>query len=120
MDYPDYEADDYHITSSTVESACRHVVGDRLKRSGMRWTYRERNISPYSDSSGKMAGGRATGQGLALLSRLVHNYDLHSVNVFELTLDNEHARLSIVWRADPVIQISIGQEKWKNARENPL
>jgi hypothetical protein len=38
MDYPAYEADDYHITSSTVESACRHVVGDRLKRSGMRWT----------------------------------------------------------------------------------
>ena len=33
-----YEAGGYHITSSTVESACRHVVGDRLKRSGMRWT----------------------------------------------------------------------------------
>jgi hypothetical protein len=27
-----------HITSSPTESACRHVVGDRLKRSGMRWT----------------------------------------------------------------------------------
>jgi len=38
MDYPTYEALGYHITSSTVESACRHVVGDRLKRSGMRWT----------------------------------------------------------------------------------
>jgi hypothetical protein len=38
MDYPAYEAEGYHITSSTVESACRHVVGDRLKRSGMRWT----------------------------------------------------------------------------------
>ena len=38
MDYPIYEAEGYHITSSTVESACRHVVGDRLKRSGMRWT----------------------------------------------------------------------------------
>jgi len=38
MDYPSYEALGYHITSSTVESACRHVVGDRLKRSGMRWT----------------------------------------------------------------------------------
>jgi hypothetical protein len=38
MDYPTYEAEGYHITSSTVESACRHVVGDRLKRSGMRWT----------------------------------------------------------------------------------
>jgi hypothetical protein len=38
MDYPAYEAGGYHITSSTVESACRHVVGDRLKRSGMRWT----------------------------------------------------------------------------------
>ena len=38
MDYPAYEALGYHITSSTTESACRHVVGDRLKRSGMRWT----------------------------------------------------------------------------------
>lgn len=37
MDYPSYETEWYHITSSTVESACRHVVGDRLKRSGMRW-----------------------------------------------------------------------------------
>jgi hypothetical protein len=38
MNYPTYEAQGYHITSSTVESACRHVVGDRLKGSGMRWT----------------------------------------------------------------------------------
>ncbi len=38
MDYPTYEQQGYHITSSTTESACRHVVGDRLKRSGMRWT----------------------------------------------------------------------------------
>jgi len=38
MDYPTYESEGYHITSSTVKSACRHVVGDRLKRSGMRWT----------------------------------------------------------------------------------
>jgi hypothetical protein len=38
MDYPSYERDWYHITSSPTESACRHVVGDRLKRSGMRWT----------------------------------------------------------------------------------
>jgi hypothetical protein len=38
MDYPTYEKKGYHITSSTTESACRHVVGDRLKRSGMRWT----------------------------------------------------------------------------------
>lgn len=38
MDYPSYESAGYHITSSPVESACRHVVGDRLKRSGMRWT----------------------------------------------------------------------------------
>ena len=38
MDYPAYESEGYHITSSTAESACRHVVGDRLKGSGMRWT----------------------------------------------------------------------------------
>lgn len=38
MDYASYEKEGYHITSSPTESACRHVVGDRLKRSGMRWT----------------------------------------------------------------------------------
>jgi len=38
MDYPNYEREGYHITSSPTESACRHVVGDRLKRGGMRWT----------------------------------------------------------------------------------
>jgi hypothetical protein len=38
MDYPIYEREWYHITSSPTESACRHVVVDRLKRSGMRWT----------------------------------------------------------------------------------
>lgn len=38
MDYPAYESEGYHITGSTAESACRHVVGDRLKGGGMRWT----------------------------------------------------------------------------------
>lgn len=38
MDYPRYKSEGYHTTSSTVESACRHVVGDRLKRSGMSWS----------------------------------------------------------------------------------
>ncbi len=35
-DYPGYKAHGYDIGSGPVESACK-VVGDRLKRSGMRW-----------------------------------------------------------------------------------
>lgn len=35
-DYPSYKAQGYDIGSGPVESGCK-VVGDRLKRSGMRW-----------------------------------------------------------------------------------
>ncbi len=35
-DYPSYKAHGYDIGSGPVESGCK-VVGDRLKRSGMRW-----------------------------------------------------------------------------------
>jgi hypothetical protein len=35
-DYPNYKAHGYDIGSGPVESGCK-VVGDRLKRSGMRW-----------------------------------------------------------------------------------
>lgn len=38
MDYPTYEANGWYIGSGAVESACKTVVGARLKGSGMRWS----------------------------------------------------------------------------------
>jgi len=38
MDYPTYRAKGMHIGSGVVEAACKHVVGARCKRAGMRWT----------------------------------------------------------------------------------
>jgi hypothetical protein len=38
MDYPTYEANGWYIGSGAVESACKTVVGSRLKGSGMRWS----------------------------------------------------------------------------------
>jgi hypothetical protein len=38
MDYPSYEAKGWYIGSGAVESACKTVVGQRLKGSGMRWS----------------------------------------------------------------------------------
>jgi hypothetical protein len=37
MDYPRYEANGWLIGSGAVESACKTVVGQRLKLAGMRW-----------------------------------------------------------------------------------
>ena len=37
MDYPRYRANGWQIGSGPVESACKTVVGRRLKQSGMRW-----------------------------------------------------------------------------------
>lgn len=37
MDYPSYEANGWYIGSGAVESACKTVVGQRMKGSGMRW-----------------------------------------------------------------------------------
>lgn len=37
MDYPRYRAQNLPIGSGVVESACKHVVAERLKGSGMRW-----------------------------------------------------------------------------------
>lgn len=37
MDYPRYVACGWQIGSGKIESACKTVVGQRLKRSGMRW-----------------------------------------------------------------------------------
>jgi hypothetical protein len=38
MDYPTYEANGWSIGSGAVESACKTVVGQRLKGPGMRWS----------------------------------------------------------------------------------
>lgn len=37
MDYPTYEANGWYIGSGAAESACKTVVGQRLKESGMGW-----------------------------------------------------------------------------------
>lgn len=38
MRYHDYLAQGYPIASGVIEGACRHVVKDRLERTGMNWT----------------------------------------------------------------------------------
>ena len=38
MRYDEYLGDGYPIASGVIEGACRHVVKDRMERSGMRWT----------------------------------------------------------------------------------
>ena len=37
MEYPEYLAEGWFIGSGAVESACKTVVGQRLKLAGMRW-----------------------------------------------------------------------------------
>jgi len=37
MEYPEYLAEGWHIGSGAVESACKTVVGQRLKGAGKRW-----------------------------------------------------------------------------------
>lgn len=37
MEYPEYLAEGWHIGSGPVESACKTLVGQRLKLAGMRW-----------------------------------------------------------------------------------
>lgn len=38
MRYNEYRAKGYHIGSGIVESACKHIVGQRLKQAGMTWS----------------------------------------------------------------------------------
>ena len=38
MRYDEYLACGYPIASGVIEGACRHVVKDRLERTGMNWT----------------------------------------------------------------------------------
>lgn len=46
MDYPSYLKQGWHIGSGAIESACKTVVGQRLKLAGMRWReYGTDNVS---------------------------------------------------------------------------
>ena len=38
MRYQTFEEKGYHIGSGIIESACKHVVGERCKQAGMRWS----------------------------------------------------------------------------------
>ena len=38
MRYPKFRAQGICVASGVVEAGCKRVVGDRLKRAGMRWT----------------------------------------------------------------------------------
>ena len=38
MEYPEYQAKGWQIGSGVVESACKTVVGQRMKGAGMRWS----------------------------------------------------------------------------------
>ena len=51
MKYDEYLAAGYPIGSGVVEGACRHLVKDRMERSGMRWLPSERtgDARPESD-----------------------------------------------------------------------
>lgn len=64
MDYPAYEAEGYHITSSTVECAglCR-----------------EHNTSLCSDSNGRIINGKTTGPGTSQDWQLDHKNESHSL-----------------------------------------
>ena len=39
MQYRDYLAAGYPIASGVIEGACKHVIGDRMCRTGMRWEF---------------------------------------------------------------------------------
>lgn len=38
MQYETFVSNGYHIGSGVIESACKHVVGERCKQAGMRWS----------------------------------------------------------------------------------
>jgi hypothetical protein len=38
MRYDEYLANGWPIASGPVEGACKHLIKDRMERSGMRWT----------------------------------------------------------------------------------
>jgi len=58
MDYPTYRARGWQIGSGPVESACKRVVGQRLKGAGMRWG---------EDGADAGAGTRWQGRAVSLI-----------------------------------------------------
>ena len=40
MKYNEYVESGYPIGSGNVEGACRHLIKDRMERTGMRWKYK--------------------------------------------------------------------------------
>jgi hypothetical protein len=38
MNYGELRSQGYFIGSGVIESACKHIVGERFKRAGMRWS----------------------------------------------------------------------------------
>ena len=38
MRYPEFRAQGLCVSSGVVEAGCKHAIGARLKRAGMRWT----------------------------------------------------------------------------------
>lgn len=39
MRYKDYRAEGLFVVSGVIEAGCKSVIGARLKRSGMEWTF---------------------------------------------------------------------------------
>jgi hypothetical protein len=47
MKYDEYLRCGYPITSGVIEGDCRHLVKDRMERSGMRWTLEGARSMPH-------------------------------------------------------------------------
>jgi len=43
MKYDEYRAEHLFIGSGVIEAGCKHLIGHRLKQSGMEWTLRGAN-----------------------------------------------------------------------------
>jgi hypothetical protein len=68
MDYPRYLAHGWQIGSGPVESACKTVVGQRLKGAGMRWarTARTPSVTSAPSSAASLLSGRLSGTTIEL------------------------------------------------------
>jgi len=75
MDYPRYLANGWQIGSGPVESACKTVVANRLKGSGMRSRFRRRR-RPLSPSRALPQPTRTVGRLLENLPKLTTNVTL--------------------------------------------
>ena len=63
MAYPEYLAEGWHIGGGVVESACKTVVGQRLKGPGMRWGEegRMRCVTSAPCTAARKANGKPSG-----------------------------------------------------------